>query len=344
MNSFGDSFRITTWGESHGKAIGVVIDGVKPGLELSSEDIQKELDRRRPGYSAVSSPRKEPDKVEIFSGLFKGRTTGAPISLMIKNQDVDSTKYERMKELFRPGHADFTYQHKYQGFHDYRGGGRASGRETAARVAAGAIAKKILAKKGITITAYVKQVGPIKVETINSLEMDYQNFPCPDPIIAQRMEEFILKIKEEGDSIGGIVEVIVKGCPIGLGEPVFNKLDAKLAHALMSIGAVKGMEVGEGFNVAKLKGSENNDELGSLGFKTNHAGGILGGISTGQEIILRLAIKPTPSISKRQKTITKNQKEVNLEIEGRHDPCICPRIVPVAEAMTALVLVNLLNE
>ncbi|MFX0090922.1 MAG: chorismate synthase [Candidatus Hodarchaeota archaeon] len=341
MNIFGDNFRVMTWGESHGKVIGVVIDGVEPGLELSERDIQKDLDRRKPGQSQVTTSRQEDDKVEILSGVFNGKTTGSPISLIIRNKDADSSKYEEMKDIFRPGHADFTVYSKYKGFNDYRGGGRSSGRETAARVGAGAIAKKILERKGITIIGYVKQIGHIKAKSINFSDIEKNIVRAPNLKAAKEMESLILKVKIDGESIGGIVEIIVKGCPPGLGGPVFGKLDAKLAYALMSIGAVKGVSVGEGFKVAKMTGSENNDEMDSRGFKSNHAGGILGGISTGQDIILKIAVKPTPSIAKKQKTITKDNKETDIFIEGRHDPCICPRIVPVAEAMVALVLADL---
>ncbi|MFX1537978.1 MAG: chorismate synthase [Promethearchaeota archaeon] len=340
MNVFGNNFKIMTWGESHGTAIGVVIDGVEPGLQLSEEDIQKELDRRKPGQSQITTSRKEEDRVKILSGVFSGKTTGAPISLVILNKDTDSSKYEEIKDIFRPGHADYTYYHKYRGYNDYRGGGRSSGRETATRVAAGAIAKKILKKKDISITGYVKQIGSIKATRINFSEIENNSVRCPDPKAAKQMENLILKTRDEGDSIGGIVEIIVKGCPPGLGDPVFGKLDAKLGYALMSIGAVKGLSIGEGFKVAMMRGSENNDEMGRSGFKSNHAGGILAGISTGQEIVLRIAVKPTPSISKKQQTITKDGKETDISVKGRHDPCICPRIVPVAEAMVALVLVD----
>ncbi len=342
MNIFGNKFKIMTWGESHGKAIGVVIDGVPPGLELSVEDIQNDLDRRKPGQSEITSQRKEKDKVEILSGLFNGKTTGTPISLMIENEDVDSSTYEELKEIFRPGHADYTYQIKYKGFNDYRGGGRSSGRETATRVAGGAVARKLLKSRKISIFGYVKQIGNIKVDVINFSEIEKNSLRCPDIKVAKKMEEFIKQIRDEGESIGGVVEIVVKGCPPGIGNPVFGKLDAYLSYALMSIGAVKGVSVGEGFNVAKLKGSENNDMLDKNGFLSNHAGGILGGISTGQDIIIQIAVKPTSSIYKSQKTTTKNGKETEIRIKGRHDPCICPRIVPVAEAMVALVLADLI--
>ncbi|MHA1975864.1 MAG: chorismate synthase [Candidatus Hodarchaeales archaeon] len=344
MNIFGNKFKIMTWGESHGKAIGVIIDGVPPGLDLSIEDIQKELDRRKPGQSEITTQRKEKDNVEILSGVFNGKTTGTPISLMIKNTDVNSSSYEEIKGIFRPGHSDYTYNIKYQGFSDYRGGGRSSGRETATRVAAGAIARKILKNtQNISIVGYVKQIGNIRIDKVNYDDIEKNPLRCPDMEVAREMEEFIKQIKDEGDSIGGIVEIIVKNSPPGIGDPVFGKLDAYLSYALMSIGAVKGVSIGEGFNVAKLKGSENNDMIDRKGFISNHAGGILGGISTGQDIIIQIAVKPTASIHKRQKTITKDGRETEIMIKGRHDPCICPRIVPVAEAMVALVLVDLIK-
>jgi len=338
-NSFGKLFKITTWGESHGLAVGVIIDGCPSGLELTILDIRKELDKRRPGQSNIVTARNEADKVEIVSGLFENKTTGTPISLIIKNKDVDSSKYESIKNLFRPGHADYTYWKKYS-LRDYRGGGRSSGRETVGRVAAGAIAKKILGIENIKIYGYTKQIGNIKVERIDLTEIEKNNVRCPNKNIANEMENLILKIKEEDDSIGGIVEIVIKGCPAGLGDPVFNKLDADLAKALMSIGAVKGVEFGRGFEVAMLRGSENNDQMTSDGFRTNNAGGILGGISTGQDIIIKIAIKPTPSISKEQDTIDINNKNSKIKIEGRHDPCIVPRLIPVAESMIALVLVD----
>ena len=340
MNIFGRNFRIMTWGESHGPVIGVVVDGVKPGLDLSDEDIQKELDRRRPGTNPITSPRHESDRVEILSGVFQGKTTGAPISLLIRNKDADSSSYERFKDIFRPGHADFTYYHKYNGFNDYRGGGRASGRETATRVAAGAIAKKILRSYKIEVVAYVKQIGEIKINKVDYNVIDKNNVRCPDAEMAIKMEEYINKIRKEGDSVGGLVEIVIKGCPIGIGSPVFDKLDAKLAYALMSIGSVKGFSVGRGFDVVSMKGSENNDQMSKEGFLSNNAGGILGGISTGQDIILNIAVKPPSSIFLPQKTISKAGEETILKLIGRHDPCICPRIVPVAEAMVAMVLVD----
>jgi chorismate synthase len=319
VNSLGRNFRITTFGESHGKALGVVIDGCPPGFSLSEGDIQPFLDRRRPGKSPLESPRKEPDRVEILSGLFGGRTTGAPLALMVVNRDIREEDYDELEEVFRPGHADFTYQAKY-GIRDHRGGGRSSGRETVARVAAGAVAAKCLAGEGIRIAGRILEIHGKR-----------------DP---DALEKEIEKARDEGDSVGGIVEVIVTGCPAGLGDPVFSKLDALLAHALMGIGAVKGVEIGEGFAAARMKGSTHNDAMTREGFATNHAGGILGGISTGQEIVARMAVKPTPSIAKTQRTLSRKGEEVSISIRGRHDPCIVPRILPVAEAMVALVIMD----
>lgn len=342
-NSFGQLFRITTWGESHGQAIGVVIDGCPAGLELTLEDIQKELDKRRPGQSPITTSRQEKDQVEILSGILTGNTTGTPISLLIRNVDVDLQPYQKLADVFRPGQADYTYFVKY-GLRDWRGGGRASARETAARVAVGAIAKKILAQENIKIIAYTIRVGDIEAQEFDPQEIERNPIRCPDPIRAKEMINKILAIKESGDSIGGMVEVKATGIPAGLGEPVFDKLDADLTKALMSIGSVKGVEVGAGFRVSRLLGSENNDPFyvdgGRVRTRTNQAGGILGGISTGEDIIIRLAVKPTPSIAKPQETIDTQGKPRTIAIEGRHDPCICPRIVPVAEAMVALVLVD----
>ena len=342
-NSFGNAFRITTWGESHGPAIGVVIDGCPAGITLKKEDIQNELDRRSPGQSHVTTSRKEPDRVEILAGLFKGITTGQPVSLLIKNQDADSSKYEKIKNLFRPGHADFTYLAKY-GIRDYRGGGRSSARETAARVAGGAVAKKILQKSKITITAYTVQIGKIKAEKFSQNEIEKNPVRCADKKAAQKMVKEILQAKKTGDSLGGIVEVIAKKVPPGLGEPVFDKLDADIAKAMMSLGSVKGIEIGSGFAISSMKGSEANDELikkfGKITTITNHAGGIVGGISNGNNIIVRLAVKPTASIAQEQRTVNKKGRSEKIKVEGRHDPCICPRIVPIAESMIALVLVD----
>ena len=347
-NSFGQLFRVTTWGESHGEALGVVVDGCPSGLELSEEDIQHELDRRRPGVSAVTTERKEADTVKIMSGIFEGKTLGTPIAMLVWNKDVDSSPYELLKDIARPGQADFSYQQKY-GIRDHRGGGRASGRETVARVAAGAIAKKILRGYGIQIIGHVVVVGGIQARKVSIDEItknaERNAVRCADPEAARSMEALITEAKEAGDSVGGIVEVCAIGVPAGLGEPVFDKLDAELAKALMSIGAVKGVELGAGFDAAKLKGGEMNDEFyidaGRIRTRTNNAGGILGGISTGEPIVCRIAVKPTSSIAKPQRSVDmKRLEEVEVRITGRHDPCICPRLVPVAEAMVALVLVD----
>ncbi|QMU56574.1 MAG: chorismate synthase [Candidatus Mycalebacterium zealandia] len=343
-NTFGKVFRITTWGESHGSAIGVVLDGCPAGLRISETDIQNELDRRRPGQSKVTTQRKEADKVEILSGVFKGKTLGTPISMLVRNTDVISSSYEKIKDTYRPGHADFTYDEKY-GFRDYRGGGRASARETAGRVAAGAIAKKLLEKRGIKTRGFVRSVGDIVAEKVNFSEIEKNPVRCPDAKKAKQMFDLIDSVRRQGDSVGGTVEVITQGLPAGLGEPVFHKLDADLASALMSIGGIRGFEVGSGFDVAKKKGSEVNDLMfkrkdGSLGFKTNNAGGLLGGITNGENLVVRIAIKPTSSISKTQKTVDKKGSPKNLVVKGRHDPCLCPRAVPIAEAMVNLVLAD----
>jgi chorismate synthase len=323
MNTFGRNFRITTFGESHGKAVGVVIDGCPPAMELSEQDIQPLLDRRRPGTSPLTSARKEPDRIRILSGIFCGKTTGAPILLLVENEDVKSDDYEKLRDVFRPGHADVTYEEKYH-IRDYRGGGRSSGRETLGRVAAGAVAIKYLAARGITIAGKIRSVH--------------------GKTLPKEIEQEILAAKNAGDSVGGTAEIVVTGCPAGLGDPVFGKLDAQLAGAMMGIGAVKGVEIGDGFLVAQKFGSENNDSLTAHGFASNHAGGILGGISTGQDIIVRIAVKPTPSIAQPQKTRDIHGNEVEIAISGRHDPCIVPRIVPVAESMLALVIIDCLLE
>ena len=349
-NSFGKIFKVTTWGESHGEAIGVVVDGCPAGIELSEAEIQHELDRRKPGLSEIATERKEADEVKILSGTFEGKTLGTPISMLVWNKDVDSSPYEPIKNVARPGQADFSYQMKY-GMRDYRGGGRASARETVARVAAGAIAKRILSIHNIQILGHVVEVGGIRAKEVGLGEIrknvEKNAVRCADLEAARRMEDKIKEVKAEGDSVGGIVEVIALGAPAGLGEPVFDKLDAELAKALMSIGAVKGVEIGVGFKAARMKGSEMNDEFiikdGRIRTKTNNAGGILGGISTGEPIICTIAVKPTPSISKPQRSVDMElMQEVEIKIKGRHDPCICPRIVPVAEAMVALVLVDYL--
>jgi chorismate synthase len=349
-NTFGTIFRITTWGESHGRAVGVVVDGCPAGLALGEDDIQKELDRRRPGQSRASTQRKEEDRAEILSGIFEGLTTGTPISMLVWNKDADSSAYDLLRDKPRPGHADYAYQMKY-GLRDHRGGGRASARETVGRVAAGAIAKKLLHGAGIEVVAYVAELGGIKAE-INLTDWkelqaraESNAFRCPDLAAAERMMQYLDAVRLEGDSLGGIVVIVAEGVPPGLGEPVFDKLDADLARALMSIGSVKAVEIGAGMQSAELRGSEMNDPIlipaGKIGFESNNAGGILGGISTGEAIVCRIAVKPTPSIAKPQRTVDLASGEnVQIEIKGRHDPAIPPRIVPVAEAMVALVLAD----
>jgi len=317
----------------------VVIDGCPPRVDLSNEDIQKELDRRRPGQARGSSPRKERDRVDILSGTFEGKTTGTSISLLIRNEDVDSSPYEEWKEIFRPGQADFTYQAKY-GIRDYRGGGRASARETVGRVAAGAVAKRILEKEKIKIIAYTVELGGIRAKRVDFEEIERNAFRCPDRNAAIAIENKIEEIKAKGDSLGGILEVLVRGCPPGLGEPVFDKLEADLAKALMSIGGIRGVEVGAGFRVARMLGSQSNDPIGPKGFEKNDAGGILGGISNGADIILRVAVKPIPSISLEQRTVDQAMRSVSVKIKGRHDVSAIPRINPVCEAMVAIVLVD----
>lgn len=345
-NTFGKIFRITTWGESHGKATGVVIDGCPPKFALSEKDIQKEVDRRRPqDGSKISTTRREEDQVEILSGIFKGKTTGTPISMIVWNKDTRSQDYSKIKDLYRPGHADYTYDLKY-GIRDYRGGGRASGRETLSRVMAGAIAKKILCKKAKTeIFGHTVQVGNLFAKKFVKAEIEKNEVRCADPLAARNMQKLIEKIRfNEGDSIGAVIEIVVKNPPKGLGEPVFDKLDGELAKAMMSIGAVKGVEIGAGFKVATMKGTENDDQIekknGKVHFLSNNSGGILGGISTGEDIVIRLAVKPVPSVSKKLKTIDKSGKNTFIKTLGRHDCCLAPRIIPVAEAMAALVLVD----
>ena len=346
-NSFGQVFRITTFGESHGPAIGVVIDGCPTGIEISREEIQLELDRRRPGQSAIVTQRKESDTVEILSGVFEGMTTGTPISLMIRNQDARSKDYSHIKDSYRPSHADFTYQAKY-GHRDYRGGGRSSARETAARVAAGAIAKNILQQHGVAIYAYVDQVGSIQLEKpFEELEMAQREenpVRCPDPETAEKMEALIREVRKAGDTIGGVVKGVVKNCPKGLGEPVFDKLHADLSKAMLSINACKGFEYGSGFGAAKMRGSLHNDPFFSdreeVKTKSNNSGGIQGGISNGMDIYFRAAFKPVATIVADQESIDKEGNPVTVQGKGRHDPCVVPRAVPIVEAMTALVLVD----
>ena len=336
---YGKFFRIMTFGESHGPAIGVVVDGVTPGVEITKLDIQKELDRRKPGQSAITTHRKEGDLVEILSGVFEGKTTGHPIMLLIKNADARSKDYGAVKDLFRPGHADFTFFNKY-GIRDYRGGGRASGRETATRVAAGAIAKKLLASKGVTVTAWVKRLGGVECETCDPSIVEKNPVRACDPLAAEKMIERIREAQGNRDSLGGIVECRVSGVPVGLGEPVFDKIEADLAKGMMSIGATKGVEFGAGFAAADMTGKENNDEMDANGFLTNNAGGTLGGITTGSEIVFRVAVKPTASLPQPQRTVDVNGNETECVTNGRHDPCICPRAVPVVEAMAAITVID----
>ncbi len=340
-NSYGQIFRITTFGESHGPAIGVVIDGVPAGLEIDEAVIQKDLDRRRPGQSLISTPRKESDKVEILSGVFEGKTTGTALALLIRNEDQRSRDYGNIATVYRPGHADFTYDAKY-GFRDYRGGGRSSGRETATRVAAGAVAKLLLAKHGIKIVGHTTQIGDIKAVTYDESIIESNAVRTADRSVARPMVDAIIEAMGARDSIGGVIECRISGVPAGWGEPVFDKLDGELAKAIMSLGGVKGFEIGAGFAVASRRGSQNNDAPTPEGWATNNAGGILGGISNGAEIVFRAAVKPTASIAAAQHSLDRDGNEVDLEIKGRHDPCLCPRAVVVAEAMAALVLADMM--
>lgn len=338
-NTFGKAFRVTTWGESHGPALGAVIDGCPPGIELDLSDIQKDLEKRRPGKGGGESPRKEPDQVDILSGTFEGLTTGTPISLIIYNKDAQSKAYDHLQNIFRPGHGDLTYLKKY-GLRDHRGGGRASARETVARVAAGGVARKILAENDISVTAYTVAMGEVSTSKREMGDISNNRLCCPDLDAAERMEELIESVKKRGDSLGGIVEIKATGCPAGLGEPVFDKLDGALAQALMSIGAVKGVEIGAGFEAAGLLGSENNDALTPQGYRTNNAGGILAGIANGDDIIARVAVKPIPSISLEQDTLNLDNEPVKIKVGGRHDISAIPRIVPVCEAMVCLTLAD----
>ncbi|MBW1962770.1 MAG: chorismate synthase [Deltaproteobacteria bacterium] len=338
-NTFGKAFKITTWGESHGKGIGVVVDGCPPRVPLNEAAIQEMLDRRRPGRSSISTKRKEPDRAKILSGIFEGKTTGMPISIMVENKDTDPSAYTPYAKLFRPGHGDFTYQAKY-GIRDWRGGGRASARETVARVAGGAVAKALLESKNVRVTAYTVELGKIQATERELQEICRNPFCCPDRHAAQKMQQYVDAVRAKGDSIGGIVEIVACGVPCGLGEPVFDKLDADLAKALMSIGAVKGIEIGAGFSAARMLGSENNDPIVPDGFATNHAGGILAGISNGQDIVIRVAVKPIPSIRIEQKTIDLKGAPTTISVKGRHDISAIPRINVVCEAMVNLVLAD----
>ncbi len=336
---WGRYFRVATFGESHGPALGVVVEGVPAGLALTAQSIQDDLDRRRPGTSPFVSPRLEPDRVELLSGVAAGRTLGSPIAMLVRNRDARPDDYRELAEVFRPGHADYTYWRKY-GLAPQPGGGRASGRETVARVAAGAVARALLFPLGVEITAYTLAIGSVRAQQVDRGFALQDPLRCADPQTAEAMAAEVAEASRQGDSIGGLVELRVEGPPAGWGEPVFGKLDAALGGALLSIGGVKGVEIGAGFAVARRRGSQNNDQMTAEGFSSNHCGGILGGISTGQPIVARLAVKPTPSISQAQLTRDLAGKEREIRISGRHDPCLCPRIAPVAEAMAALVMAD----
>ncbi|MEI7431131.1 MAG: chorismate synthase [Betaproteobacteria bacterium] len=339
-NTFGTLFTVTSFGESHGPAIGCVVDGCPPGLELSADDIQAELDRRKPGTSRHVTQRREPDTVEILSGVFEGRTTGTPIGLLIRNQDQRSKDYGNIAEAFRPGHADYAYTQKY-GFRDYRGGGRSSARETAVRVAAGAIARKWLNERfGITIQGWMSQLGPIRIPFVDAAQIAGNPFFAPDAAIVPQLEAYMDDLRKSGDSVGARISVSASGLPPGWGEPVYDRLDADIAYAMMGINAVKGVEIGAGFACIDQKGSEHGDEMTPQGFLSNHAGGVLGGISTGQDILVQMAIKPTSSIRLPRQSVNLAGEPVTVETHGRHDPCVGIRATPIAEAMLALVLID----
>jgi len=339
-NSIGRLFTVTTFGESHGPALGGIVDGCPPGLSLCAADLQTDLDRRRPGTSRYTTQRKEPDKVRILSGVMDGVTTGTPIGLLIDNVDQRTRDYEKIKDRFRPGHADYTYQQKY-GFRDYRGGGRASARETAIRVAAGGIAKKYLRERfGIGIRGYLRQLGPIVIEPEDLEATDHNPFFCPDPGRVGELEAFMVALRKEGDSIGARINIVASGVPVGLGEPVFDKIDAEIASAMMGIGAVKGVEIGAGFRAVEQKGTEHRDEITPAGFKSNSAGGTLGGITSGQDVLVSIALKPTSSIRLPGDTINVRGEPVEVVTTGRHDPCVGLRATPIAEAMLAIVLMD----
>jgi chorismate synthase len=339
-NSFGKLFCVTTFGESHGPALGCIVDGCPPGLVLSEADLQGDLDRRKPGTSRFTTQRREDDQVKILSGVFEGRTTGTPIGLLIENTDQKSKDYSNIQDLFRPAHADYTYTQKY-GIRDYRGGGRSSARETAMRVAAGAIAKKYLFEQyGILIRGYLSQLGPIKVEKVDWNEVPNNPFFCPDASKVKEMEEYMAALNKEGNSIGAKITVVATGMPVGLGEPIFDRLDAELAHGLMSINAVKGVEIGAGFGAVEQKGTEHRDLMSPQGFLSNNAGGILGGISSGQDLVAHIALKPTSSIRIAGQTIDVNGNSAEISTTGRHDPCVGIRATPIAEAMVAITLMD----
>ncbi|QJQ95352.1 MULTISPECIES: chorismate synthase [Halomonadaceae] len=338
-NTFGKLFTVTTFGESHGPALGAIVDGCPPGLELCEADLQADLDRRRPGTSRHTTQRREPDQVRILSGVFEGVTTGTSIGLLIENTDQRSNDYSRIKEQFRPAHADYTYHHKY-GVRDYRGGGRSSARETAMRVAAGAIAKKYLASLGVTVRGYMSQLGPIAIEFKSWSAVQENAFFCPDLDKVPELEAYMDQLRRDQDSVGARITVIAEGVPVGLGEPVFDRLDAELAHGLMSINAVKGVEIGDGFACVAQRGSEHRDEMTPQGFLSNHAGGVLGGISSGQPLIAHLALKPTSSITTPGRSIDVHGNPMEVITKGRHDPCVGIRATPIAEAMMALTLMD----
>jgi len=338
-NTFGKLFTVTTFGESHGPALGAIVDGCPPGLPLTEEDLQRDLDRRRPGTSRHTTQRREPDRVKILSGVFEGVTTGTAIGLLIENTDQRSKDYGNIKDQFRPAHADYSYHHKY-GLRDYRGGGRSSARETAMRVAAGAIAKKYLASRGITVRGYMSQLGPIAIDFKGWEAVDDNPFFCPDPARLPELEAYMDQLRRDQDSVGAKITVVAEGVPPGLGEPVFDRLDAELAHGLMSINAVKGVEIGDGFASVSQRGSEHRDEMTPEGFLSNHAGGVLGGISSGQAIVAHLALKPTSSITTPGRSIDVHGNPVEVVTKGRHDPCVGIRATPIAEAMMALTLMD----
>jgi chorismate synthase len=346
-NSFGKLFKITTCGESHGGALGVIIDGCPPNLEISAAEIQQELDRRKPGQSAITTPRKEQDTIHILSGVFEGKTTGTPILLLAYNADMRPEDYAELKHIYRPSHADYTYQMKY-GTRDFRGSGRASARETLARVAAGAIAKKYLQRLNIEIFSYVEQIGDIRTDmdyqTITAKNIEANMVRCPDNNAAEKMIALVEQVKNTGDSIGGIIKGVIRNVPVGLGEPVFDKLSADLGKAMLSINAVKGFEIGSGFACANMHGSQHNDafyvQQNKIKTKTNYAGGTLGGISTGEDIYFRVAFKPVATINKEQETIDSDKRTRTLSVQGRHDPCVLPRAVPIVDAMSALVIID----
>mgnify|MGYP000765253243 CR=1 FL=1 len=343
-SSFGTIFRLTTWGESHGKGVGVVVDGVPAGLSLSEEDIQVYLDRRKPGQNRFTTKRKESDTVQILSGTFEGKTTGTPISMVVWNEDQHSKDYSDIASYYRPGHADYTFDAKY-GFRDYRGGGRSSGRETIARVAAGAIALKMLSELGITVSAYTRSIGDVEIQSFDAVEIANNALNMPDAEAAEKASELLTKAMAEKNSVGGVVECVVHHMPAGVGDPVFEKLDANLAKALVSIGAVKGVEIGDGFSVCTATGLTNNDAFhvnadGSIVKLTNHSGGIQGGISNGQDIYFRVAFKPVATVLMEQHTVNLDGTDTTLKARGRHDPCVLPRAVPIVEAMTAMTLLD----